>query len=216
MKTKTVILTTLLALSCLLMTSCRHGRMGKSGETGSQGEQGETGPQGQNGLDGINGIDGSNGLNGIGFDYVRGVTGAELCTNFLVIPANLVLPEPILNFAPPIDWHDIQGATLTFGDVALAFRYYLMPMMAGEYCVVEKVHGEGYVPLGQVLLTESGWLAVVPLGTLQILALDPGVFDQGILVTLEPEDQEEGCVTLSFDRNHLHFGKNIRINFNRD
>lgn len=201
----------LLALVPASFTSCRHGR------TGQQGEPGVNGQDGQDGQDGIDGLDGSDGLNGIGFDYVRGVSGAELCTNFLVIPANLVLPEAILNFAPPIDWHDIQGATLTFGNEALSFRYYLAPMMLGEYCVVEKVHGEGYVPLGQVSLTESGWLAVVPLGTLQVLALDPGVLEQGVLVTLTEEDQEEeGCVTLDLDRRHLHFGKNIRINFNRD
>ncbi len=213
---RSLLIVLLALLPAFAFTSCkRHTRIIEV-QNGPAGENGQDGEDGKDGVDGVDGLDGKNGLNSIGFDYVRGVTGAELCTNFLVIPANLVLPEPILNLAPPINWHDIQGATLTFGNVDLAFRYYLAPMMAGEFCVVEKVHGEGYVPLGQVSLVESGWLAVVPLGTLQLLALDPGILEQGVLVTLEPEDQEEGCVLLKLDRNHLHFGSNIRINFNRD
>lgn len=198
----------LLALVPASFTSCRHGR------TGPQGESGVNGEDGQDGQDGIDGLDGSDGLNGIGFDYVRGITGADLCTSFLVIPAGFVLPEAILNLAPPVNWHDPEGATLTFGDVNLSFRYYLAPMMAGEFCVVER--GEGWEALGQVIMPEAGLLAIVPLGTLQVLALDPGVLDQGVLVELGAEDQEEGCVNLRYDRRHLYFGRNIRINFNRD
>lgn len=199
----------LLLLVPLSFTSCRHGR------TGPQGEPGMNGIDGQDGKDGADGIDGKNGLNGIGFDYVRGITGAELCESFLVIPANLVIPNAILNLAPPINWHDVQGSTLTFGDVELSFRYYLAPMRGGEYCVVER--DEGWNALGSVTMDETGLLAIVPLGTIQTLALDPGVLAKGVLVTLEPTDCDpEGCVTLKFDGHHLYFGSKIRVNFNRD
>lgn len=205
----------LLALIPATFNSCR-------GHRGHGGADGTDGVNGTDGTDGIDGLDGSDGLNGIGFDYVRGITGAELCESFLVIPANLVLPSAILNLAPPVNWYDVQGSTLTFGDVALSFRYYLAPMMAGEYCVVERGDDiEGWEALGQVVFPEAGLLAIVPLGTLQVLALDPGVLDQGVVVTLdlndgEEEDEDAGCVLLKLRRGHLNFGHNIRINFNRD
>lgn len=199
----------LLLLVPLSFTSCRHGRTGPQGEPGMNGADGQ---DGQNGKDGADGINGKDGLNGIGFDYVRGITGAELCESFLVIPANLVIPSSILNLAPPTNWDNIYGSTLTFGDVELSFRYYLAPMRAGEYCVIER--DEGWNSLGSVTMQEKGLLAVVPLGTIQTLALDPGVLSQGVLVNLEPTDCDpDGCVTLKFDGRRLYFGRNIRINF---
>ncbi len=202
----------LLALIPVALTSCHKHR----------GHRGTDGTNGVDGQDGTDGLDGSNGLNGIGFDYVRGINGAELCESFLVIPADLVIPAEILNLAPPIDWYKLETSTLTFGTVAVSFRYYLAPMMAGEYCLVERGDDiQGWEALGQVSLLGNGLLAVVPLGTLQVAALDPGVLEQGVLVTLdlndgEEEDEDSGCVLLKFDRSHLHFGHNIRINFNRD
>lgn len=204
----------LLALIPATLNSCR----------GHRGHSGQDGVNGQDGQDGVDGIDGSDGLNGIGFDYVRGITGAELCDSFLVIPANLVLPEAILNLAPPINWYKPSGATLTFGDVGLSFRYYLAEVMAGELCVVERNYEtEELEVLGQIVMPEDGWLAVVPLATLQVAALDPGVLEQGVLVTLElwdeneeEEAEDDGCVLLKYNRRHLSFGHDVRINFNRD
>jgi len=185
---------------------------------------GANGVDGVDGVDGNDGIDGVDGLNGIGFDYVRGITGAELCDSFLVIPANLVLPAGVLNLAPPINWRKLEGATLTFGTEVLSFRYYLAEVMAGELCVVERDYeSEELEVLGQIVVEEDGWLAIVPLSTLQVAVLDPGVLEQGVLVTLELYDENEeeeaeddGCVLLKFNRRHLSFGHDVRINFNRE
>lgn len=204
----------LLVLVPASFTSCSRGHRGHAG----------IGSDGVDGTDGTDGIDGSNGLNGLGFDYVRGITGAELCDSFLVIPANLVLPAGILNLAPPINPRKLQGATLTFGTEVLSFRYYLAEVMAGELCVVERDYeSEEEEVLGQIVVAEDGWLAIVPLGTLQVTALDPGVLEQGVLVTLELYDENEeeeaeddGCVLLKFNRRHLSFGHDVRINFNRE
>ncbi len=211
----------LLILALLALVPVTFSCRGHRGGAGTD-SIGSDGIDGTDGTDGVDGIDGSDGLNGLGFDYVSFITGAELCESFLVIPANLVIPAGILNLSPPIDWRKPRGATLTFGNEVLSFRYYLAPVMAGELCVVYSDYeeeDEGEV-LGQILILENGWLAIVPLGTLQLAALDPGVLEQGVLVTLDSyeEEEEEGevCVLLRLTRRYLSFGPDVRIDFNRD
>ena len=168
---------------------------------------GPAGEDGQNGQDGTDGIDG---LNGLSFDYVRGMDGAVICEGALVIPAQYVVPANILALAPTEDPHDPDGLTLTFGTINSPIRFYLGSMLAGEFCLVEKINGEGWVPVGGVLIfPEPGFVAVVPPEMIPLV--DPSVLDLGRLVEF-PEE----CNVLDYSRNHLRIGKDIRINFNRD
>lgn len=192
----------MLLVPCMMSTSCkRHTRII---ETGEQGENGQDGQDGQDGIDGIDGLD------GLGFDYVRGMDGATVCDGVFVIDARFVVPESILQLAPAEDPYDPDGLTLTFGTADSPIRIYLGMMLAGEYCLVEKVKGEGWVPVGDPLIfPEDGWIAVVPPNMIPLL--DPGAFELGTVVEF-PEE----CNVLDYSRNHLTIGKDIRINFNRD
>lgn len=224
---RNLIVLLLLALVPATFTSCRHGRTGPMGPAG---ENGQDGQDGQDGRDGIDGIDGRDGLSGIGFDYVRGMDGARVCNAALIVPAQHVLPDGILNFAPAEDPYDPDGLTLTFGTEELAFRIYLGMIMQGEYCVIEKEWGEGWDAVesenNPLVFAENGWVAVVPLDTLNLfdtsfLAL---LLDVGVLVEFGPNEveTEEGtvledvCLTLDYSRNRLKIGRKVRINFNRD
>jgi hypothetical protein len=191
----------LLALVPASFTSCRHGKLGKPGEPGV------TGQDGQDGIDGVDGIDG---LSGLGFDYVRSMDGATVCNGVLVIPAQHVVPASILALAPAEEPHESDGLTLTFGTVDSPIRFYLGTMLAGEFCVVEKVQGEGWVAVGNPLVfLEPGFVAVVPPAMIPLV--DPSVLDFGVLVEFEGE-----CNTLDYSHSHLKIGKDIRINFKRD
>lgn len=213
----------LLALVPASFTSCR-------GHRGHDGINGTNGQDGQDGQDGIDGIDGKDGLSGIGFDYVRGMDGAQVCNTALIVPADLVLPSSILNFAPVEDPYDPDGLTLTFGTEQLAFRIYLGMIMQGEYCVVEHPEGEGWGAVesdnNPLVFAENGWVAVVPIETLQLF--DPlfqlTLLDAGVLLEFGPNEVEveetvvleDVCLTLDYSRSHLRLGHQFRINFNRD
>jgi hypothetical protein len=218
-------------LPALAMTAChKHTRIieqGQDGLNGQNGEDGLNGRDGRDGLNGENGIDGKDGLSGIGFDYVRGMDGALVRNAVLAVPAQFVLPSTILNFAPAEDPYDPDGLTLTFGTQELAFRVYLGTMYRGEYCVVETVRGEGWVPVGdELIFTEQGFIALVPLDTFMLFDVSfqaellangswvefgPREVIVDDMVTLEPVD-----LMLDYDRRRLSIGNDIRINFCRD
>lgn len=167
---------------------------------------GPAGEDGQNGQDGTDGIDG---LNGLSFDYVRGMDGATICEGALVIPAQYVVPASILALAPAEDPHNPNGLTLTFGTTDSPIRFYLGSMLAGEFCLVEKIHGEGWVAVGDPLIfPEPGFIVIVP--PIMIPLVDPSVLNFGVIVEFPGE-----CNTLNYSRNHLRIGSDIRINFNR-
>lgn len=193
-----VVFSTLLAvLSAFTFTSCkRHTKIIHDGPQGEQGEQGKPG------------VDG---LNGIGFFYTRSMDGAVVCDGALIIPARFVVPAAILALAPNEDTYDPDGLTLTFGTIDSPLRFYLGMVMAGEFCVVEKVKGEGWEPVGEPLVfTESGFIAIVPPSMIPLV--DPAVVTEGRIVEF-PAD----CKILDYSRNHLKIGKScIRINFGRD
>ena len=199
----------LLALVPASFTSCRHGRTGPAGEPGQNGI-GQDGTDGQDGQDGGDGANGNNGLNGMGFDYVRGMDGATICDSALVINASEIIPADILRFAPAEDTYDADGLTLTFGIVGAPFRCYLGAVSAGEYCVVEKVHGEGWVAVGDPLVfDEDGWVAIVPPDMIPYLG--PLAFDRARVLEFYGE-----CNVLDYSSHRLQIGKDIRINFRRD
>ena len=193
----------LLALSLpVFATSCTHHH--------KKIVKGEQGPAGEDGQDGQDGADGIDGLNALGFDYVRGMDGALVCDGALVIPAQYVVPANILALAPAEDPHDPDGLTLTFGTIDSPLRVYLGRMAAGEYCLVEKVQGEGWVPVGdQLVFTETGFVAVVPPSMIPLL--DPAVLEHGVMAEFAEE-----CKVLDYSNSHLKIGGDFRINFNRD
>lgn len=199
-----VMILALLALVPTSFMSCR-GHRGHSGADGTDGVNGQDGQEGDNGTDGIDG------LNGIGFDYVRGMDGAVVCEGAMIIPARFVVPADILALAPNEDPFDPDGLTLTFGTTDSPLRFYLGMVMAGEFCVVEKVQGEGWEPVGEPLVfTEPGFIAVVPPSMIPFI--NPAFLSEGRVVQF-PED----CKVLNYSRNHLNIGKScIRINFGRD
>jgi hypothetical protein len=83
-------------------------------------------------------------------------------------------------------------------------------MLAGEYCVVEKVQGEGWVAVGDPLVfVEAGFVAVVP--SAMIPLVDPSVVGFGVIAEFEGE-----CNVLDYSRSHLRVGRDLRINFRRD
>ena len=156
------------------------------------------GPAGEAGQDGIDGI---NGLNGLGHYYVRGMDGASVCDGALVIPAQYVVPSAILALAPAEDPYDPDGLTLTFGTLESPLRFYLGMVMAGEFCLVEKVQGEGWVTVGEPLsFGESGFVAVVPPEMIPLI--DPSVLSEGRLIEF-PEE----CLILEYSLNRHHFNR---------
>ena len=175
--TITILCALLLAFS---FTSCRHGR---------------TGPQGEPGQNGA-GIPGKDGVDAIGFDYVRGMDGAQVCGGAVVVDAAKVVPEAILALAPAEDPFDPDGLTLTFGTIESPIRLYLGVVRAGQLCVIEK--GEGV--LGQLRFAEDGYVAVVPPAAVTALGLT-----EGVIVEFE------GCKVLDYSRWKLRIGKKIVV-----
>lgn len=200
----------MLLLVPMSFTSCRHGRTGPVGEPGMNGVDGQDGQDGANGQDGQ---DGADGLDGIGFDYVRGMEGATVCNSALVVPADLVVPANILALAPEDGGHHLEGLTLTFGHIDSPVRVYLGAVRAGEYCVIEKVRGDGWVQVGERLVfTEDGFIAVIPPEFYNFVS--PPVLADALLSAHVVEFTGE-CYELHYDSHHLKIGKNIRVNFNR-
>lgn len=214
---RNLLLLTFMLVPALVFTAChKHTRIieagedGSSGGDGANGADGADGTNGEDGADGADGSDGIDGLNGLGFDYVRGMDGAEICEGALIIPAQYVVPANILALAPAEDPYDPDGLTLTFGTVDTPIRFYLGTMFAGEYCLVEKVHGEGWVAVGGALVfEEKGFIAIVP--PEMVPFVDPAVLQYGRVVDFPAE-----CNVLDYSRHHLKIGRDIRINFNRD
>ena len=196
-------------------TSCRHGRTGPQGEPGMNGNDGQDGQNGNDGQDGQDGNDGIDGLNGIGFDYVRSMDGAVICNSALIIEAQDVIPANILALAPVNAGHDLEGLTLTFGTPDSPIRVYLGSVQAGEYCVVEKLRGEGWVAVGEPLtFEEDGFIAIIPPEFYNFVR--PPVFADALLRIHVVEFGGE-CNELNYNDGHyLRIGKDIRINFNRD
>lgn len=210
---RSLLMLLMLVLVPASFTSCRHGRTGPQGEPGQNGI-GQDGQDGQDGADGEDGQDGQDGLNGIGFDYVRSMDGATVCNSALVVPANLVVPTNILSLAPQGDDHHLEGLTLTFGSLDSPIRVYLGAVRAGEYCVLEKVHGEGWIQVGeQLVFTEDGYVAIIPPEFYNFV--NPPVFADALLNAHVVEFAGE-CNELNYSSRYLKIGKDIRINFNRD
>jgi hypothetical protein len=82
-------------------------------------------------------------------------------------------PSNVLALAPVEDPYRPDGLTLSFKISNLRLRTYLGAVAAGEYCVIEKVVGEGWVPMGDPIVFDTdGWIAVVPSETLSLYSAD--------------------------------------------
>ncbi len=193
----TLLILALLA-PALLSTACnRHTRIVEDGQQGDPGQPG------------------NDGLNGLGFDYVRGIAGATICEGAVLVPAQYIVPQPILDLAPEPLAGIRLGLTLTFGTVESPLRVYLFPMDAGTHCVFERTEQDPdekndvrrrWDVVGQLKFDEAGHLAIVPPSMIPYIS--PLGLDHATTIQWPSE-----CVEIGTRPHRLTLGRKVRINF---
>lgn len=151
------------AITAAFMTSCTHRH---------------TRP----GADGADGINGQDGTDGLGFGFVRDIDGSVLAGSYWIGDAALVIPPKILAAIPADEDHHREGVILYLGNATEFYRYYLIRMPAGSYCVVDRAE---YEYLGTLDFVADGYLVAVELATLDSLGLLAGLAGSGIAVELD-------------------------------
>lgn len=172
------------AITAAFMTSCTHRH---------------TRP----GADGLDGVDGTDGL---GFGFVRDIDGSVLAGSYWIGDAALVIPPKILSAIPADEDHHREGVILYLGNATEFYRYYLIRMPAGSYCVVDRAE---YEYLGTLDFVTDGYLVAVELATLDSLGLLSSVVGQyGIAVELDEP------VTIKLKSHEIRIGA-VRIRLYR-